>query len=131
MTRNMMLVAVAALVAALCGARAEDKPMPTAFDDAVFVKAVAIGGMYDVYRVTWSGRKPRTASIRKPAVASRLITSASTGLRRLRRKPIEPPTKLLHRRTRSSTTHSRPIRRRPRLGFLEGRGAAVHRRCAG
>jgi putative membrane protein len=93
---KMMVAAAVALLASVFGTRAEDKPTPAPFDAAAFAKAVAIGGMYDVYLSELVGSQTKNIDVRKLAVglvADHLV--AGPGLKAAAKQAgIELPKKL-------------------------------------
>ncbi len=68
MIRGIALVASVTLLAVPFGARAQDEPSAPIFDDATFMKGVAIGGMYGMYLSELTGPQTRNRDIKKFAV---------------------------------------------------------------
>jgi putative membrane protein len=96
MVRNTILVASVALLAVPFGARAEDKPVAVLFDDATFVKGVAVGGMFEVYLSELTGPQTRNGDVKKFAVL--VVTNHFVAKEELKSAAeaagIELPTKL-------------------------------------
>jgi putative membrane protein len=96
MIRNMILTAFVVVLATPLGTRAEGNPPAGPFDDATFVKEVAICGRYDAYLGELVGTQTRNNEVKNFAV--RLVAdhiTASTGLKTAAASAgIELPTKL-------------------------------------
>ena len=78
MIRNVMSAVLVAALATSSGRAADEPPAPP-FDDAAFVKAIAVGGRYDVALCDLVGSQTRNADVRKYAacvVAGHLRGSA-------------------------------------------------------
>jgi len=94
MFRAFLAIALTAAAAAPLAPAGE--PTPSAFDDAAFLKAVAIGGLYDVCICELVGSQTRDAEVRKLAaavVADHVI--ARDGLKAAAKEVgVELPTKL-------------------------------------
>jgi len=68
MLRTLLSITLASVVA-IPFTTAADEPSLASFDDATFLKAVAVGGLYDVCICDYVGSQSRNAEVRKLAAA--------------------------------------------------------------